>query len=593
MRYHCYTAPVRVVCSFTVLSSLVFCVLAPFASATPMPVSYPEMADIIYINGHILTGNGLDTDHPEEVSALAICKGNILAVGDGPSLIARYRDRHLPVEGMRNRDLRIIDLHGRYVLPGFNDAHVHLGEAAKLRLSIDLTGSRSLAEMQRRILAAAATARPGAWLTGGGWDHTLWPGRQLPSRADLDSVTLGHPAIFRRVDEHIAVANSAALALAHVTAATPQPQGGAIDHDAAGEPTGVLRELLAYQLVQESVPPISTEDRRRGIELALADASSHGVTSVQDNSDPEDLAILQQLEQTGQLPVRVSEWLRFDAPMDELDRQRQEQPADDRMLRITMLKGFMDGSLGSRTAALEFAYSDDPRNYGIPRYTSDELDALALDRGAAGFQLGFHAIGDRAVDMALEAFNVALTARMRAGITTPARYRIEHSQVVAPGDFARYAQLGVIASMQPSHLLTDMAWAGRRLGPERSTYAYAWKSFLDAGVVLAFGTDYPVEPITPFRGLYAAVTRQNIAGTQTFHPEQKITFSQAFYAYTQGSAYAEFTEAWKGRLAPGYVADFVVVDRNPRTTPPAQLLGIRVLETVVDGRSMYKAPRKE
>jgi predicted amidohydrolase YtcJ len=256
-------------------------------------------------------------------------------------------------------------------------------------------------------------------------------------------------------------------------------------------------------------------------------------------------------------------------------------------------------------------YSDDPGNSGIPRYTQDQLNKMAIERAKAGFQLGFHAIGDRAVDMALDAYAAAEAAARQAGVKTPTpvaalgvsvrnatvtqwhdfRYRIEHSQVVSAGDFARYKELGVIASMQPNHLLTDMAWAGARLGPEREKYAYAWKSFLDAGVPLAFGTDYPVEPITPFRGVYAGVTRMNEAGTMSFHPEEKLTIGQTLYAYTQGSAYAELAEGWKGMLAPGYVADFVVLDRDLTVAAPREILGTKVLRTVVGGKTVYQNSR--
>jgi hypothetical protein len=278
------------------------------------------------------------------------------------------------------------------------------------------------------------------------------------------------------------------------------------------------------------------------------------------------------------------------------------------MLHTTMLKGFMDGSLGSRTAAMNAPYSDDPVNSGLPRFEQGELNAMAIERAKAGFQMGFHAIGDRAVEMALNAFAAAEqtttpttippqvvtpTIGVRKAFVFPVRdgrYRIEHSQVVGPGDFARYRELGVIASMQPNHLLTDMAWAEQRLGPERSKYAYAWKSFLDAGVPLAFGTDYPVEPITPYRGVYASVTRENEAGTMVFHPEQKLTMGETLYAYTQGSAYAEFAEAWKGKLAPGYVADFVVLDRDLTAVPAHEILGTVVLRTVVGGKTAYQRP---
>lgn len=530
-------------------------------------------ADAIYLHGNILTGVDLETAHPERVSAIAVAHGEILGSGTDAEIRARFQ----------GPATQIVDLHGAFVMPGFNDAHAHLGMGGRIRLSVDLIEIQSLAEMQARIRAAAEKAPPGQWLSGGGWDHTLWADKRLPSRRDIDAAAAGHPAIFTRVDGHIAVADSAALSAAGIAKTTQAPEGGEIDHGPDGEPTGILRET-AQGLVH--VPPPSPEQRRRGLELALQDAYSHGLTSVQDFSDWDDFLVFEQMEKEGQLPVRISEWLRFADPLDVEEEQQAHHSRNDRMLRTTMLKGFMDGSLGSRTAAMNAPYADDPGNSGIPRYTQAELNAMAVERARAGFQMGFHAIGDRAVEMALDAFALAEPQAPSRDL----RWRIEHSQVVGPGDFARYKQLGVIASMQPNHLLTDMAWAGARLGPERSQYAYAWKSFLDAGVPLAYGTDYPVEPIAPFRGVYASVTRMNEAGTMTFHPEQKLTMAQTLYAYTQGSAYAEFAESWKGKLAPGYVADFVVLDRDLTAIPPHEILGTQVLRTVVGGRTVYVHP---
>ncbi len=553
-------------------------------------------ADAIYYHGKILTGVNLESANPERAAALAIAHGEILAAGDDSGVIAQYKG---PATQM-------VDLRGAFVMPGFNDAHAHLGSGGRIRLSVNLIGAKSLAEMQERVHAAAEKAAPGQWLSGGGWDHTLWADKKLPNRADIDAAAEGHPAMLTRVDGHIAIADSAALAAAGINRATADPQGGKIDRDSHGEPTGILRET-AQALVK--VPPPSTEQRRHGLQLALEDAMEHGVTTVQDFSDWDDFLVFEQMERDGELGVRIAEWIPFAEPVDLEKEQAAEHPGSDRMLHTTMLKGFMDGSLGSRTAALNAPYSDDPGNSGIPRYTQTQLNDMAIERAKAGFQLGFHAIGDRAVEMALDAF-AAAQAAVRQPTRLPRsrqsgpksemipvmrvplhglRYRIEHSQVVDAPDFNRYAQLGVIASMQPNHLLTDMAWAEQRIGPERSKYAYAWKSFLDAGVALAFGTDYPVEPITPFRGVYCAVTRENEAGTMSFHPGQKLSIGQTLYAYTQGSAYAEFAEGWKGRLAPGYVADFVVLDRDLTAIAPHAILGTVVLRTVVGGKTVYEA----
>lgn len=338
----------------------------------------------------------------------------------------------------------------------------------------------------------------------------------------------------------------------------------------------------AKDLVQKVIPPPSAEERRRGAELAIHDAVSHGLTSVQDFSDWNFFLVVEEMEQQGKLNIRISEWLPFNAPLDELKKMRAHHDTNDPMLHTGMLKGFMDGSLGSRTAAMKAPFADDPGNSGLPQYTQADLNRMSAERSEAGFQLGFHAIGDKAAAMALEAFS-------QAGVRKDARNRIEHAQVVDPADIPRFKQLGVIASMQPNHLLTDMNWAEERLGSQRAAYSYAWKAFLDAGVPLAFGTDYPVEPITPFRGLYAAVTRKNEAGTKEYFPTNKLTRGQALAAYTQGSAYAEFEEAQKGKLVPGYDADFILVDRDLYKVVAPAILQTVVKATYVNGKEVYPA----
>jgi hypothetical protein len=537
--------------------------------------------ETIYYHGHILTGVGLDRGKLDFVSAIGMRDGIITTTGNDKDV--------LHTKGPKTQ---LIDLNDAFAMPGFNDAHTHLGDAGRIQLSVDLTGSKSLEDMLGRIERASKAAPAGKWLQGGGWDHTLWSEKVLPTRQQLDTVTQGNPAIFERVDGHIAIANTAALEAAGITAKTPDPMGGKFDHDSAGNLTGIVREDPAMDMVFKVIPPPTPAERKRALSLAFADASMHGITSAQDFSQWDDFLVMEQLEREDHLPVRIYEWLTFADPIWILAEHRGHHPADDRMLRTGMLKGFMDGSLGSRTAALNAPYADDPGNSGIPRYDEDKLVKLTRERYDAGFQIGFHAIGDRAVRMALDAFAQGSVppASICDCFPMPSvgrRLRIEHSQVVDPGDFDRYKTLGVIASMQPNHLLTDMNWAEQRLGHDRAGYSYAWKSFLDHGVPLAFGTDYPVEPITPFRGLYAAVTRQNEAGTQTYFPEEKITIAQAIYAYTQGSAYAEFSETYKGILQPGMVADFVVLDRDLTRVPPHDILGTKVIRTVVAGHPTY------
>ncbi len=559
--------------------------------------------DTIYFHGTILTGAHLQKNDVSAtaaiVAAIAIREGKIVAVGSDAEMLR-----------LKTAQTTLVDLQNAFAMPGFNDAHTHLAGAGQQKLAVDLDGSTSLTEMEARISKYAAALKPGAWLQGGGWDHTIWTSKQLPTRADLDTVSGAHPAVFFRVDGHIVVANSAALAAAGITASTPDPEGGKIDRDGSGVPTGIVRETPAVSLIERTIPHLSLDDRRHALQVAIADALAHGVTSVQDFSTWEDFLTLEELERAGKLKLRVGEWLDFNLPVAVLQQRRASHSADDPLLHLGMLKGFMDGSLGSRTAALVEPYADDPGNSGIPRYDEEKLNKMAAERAAAGFQLGFHAIGDRANQIALNAYSAAeqvaipashpapphrpdaviVTSNARDFAPADLRFRIEHAQVLRPGDYDRFAKLGVIASMQPSHLLTDMAWATARLGSERSKDSYAWRSFLDHGVTLAFGTDYPVESINPFRGLYAAVTRQNEAGTQTYQPQEKITIAEALYAYTQASAFAEFRDRQLGRLEPGYLADLVVLDRDPTRATPRRLLNTKVLRTVVNGETVYIAP---
>jgi predicted amidohydrolase YtcJ len=563
--------------------------------------SRAQAPDTVFFHGNILTGAGLHAlapSTPERVTAIAVRGHKIVAVGSDKEMLA-----------LKGESTAIVDLDGAFAMPGFNDAHTHIASAGQQRLSVDLDNVPSLADMQEKVEAYAATMSAGQWILGGGWDHTKWASKTLPTRKDLDAVTDGHPAMLGRTDGHIAVANTAALKAAGITDATPDPPGGKIDRDAQGHATGILREDSAMALVDEKIPPPSYEVRRKALELSIQDALSHGITSVQDFSDWDDWLVLEGMEREGKLPLRVSEWIAFVEPVGVLDSRRASHNPNDLLLHLGFLKGFMDGSLGSRTASLNEPYSDDASNQGIPRFEQDKLNRMATTRAADGFQLGFHAIGDRANDMALNAFAAAeqvarpadaaappkhpdagiVTSPVHAYTARDFRFRIEHAQVVSPGAFERFAQLGVIASMQPSHLLTDMAWAGARLGPERSKRAYAWKSFLDHGVTLAFGTDYPVESISPFRGLYSAITRQNEAGTQTFEPREKLTMEQSIYAYTQASAFAEFREHVLGLLYPGFECDFVVLDRDLLKATPREVLHTKVLRTVMGGATVYQA----
>jgi hypothetical protein len=496
-----------------------------------------------------------------------------------------------------------VDLDSHFVMPGFNDAHMHLATAGLEKMNVNLVGVKTLDEFRERVRAQVEKAAPGEWIVGGGWDETLWPVKVLPTRWDLDEVSQSHPVFLMRVDEHMAVANTRALQLASVTVASRDPERGKIDRDDAGTPNGILREK-AHLLVQAVIPKPTHEKRRQAIESALADLASHGITSAQDYSQWEDFQVYEELEHDGKLTARISEWLDFDESIANLNNKRSSHPASDTMLHTGMLKAFLDGSLGSKTAALLEPYSDDPKNdspknSGLPQYEAAKLNAMTKERMLAGYQIGFHAIGDKAVQLALDVFaeaeKAAKEGKVKAadgnasGNNSDYRLRIEHAQVTTPQQILRFKDLKVIASMQPSHLLTDMNWAESYLGPKRAEHSYACADFLRHGVVLAFGTDYPVEPVTPFRGLYAALTRMSEDGKKSYYPAEKLNIEQAIAAYTTGAAFAEFAEKQKGKLDPGMLADFVVLDRDITAVPPPRILETKVLRTVVGGKTVYEA----
>lgn len=551
-------------------------------SQTPSAAA-PTKADVIFMHANVYTGV------PAEGAFHSIVREEAIALrGDRILAVGKIAD----LQKLRGDQTQLVDLQGHFVMPGFNDAHLHLADAGMTKLSVDLTGVKSLDDMRQRLRQKVEQSKPGDWITGSGWDETLWPVKVPPTRWDLDEVSDGHPVFFVRIDGHIAVANTRALQLASVTLASRDPQGGHIDRNETGEPTGILRET-AQDAVLGVIPKPTHEQRRQALQLALADLAEHGVTSAQDYSPEwENFQIFEELEKEGKLTARISEWLPFDDSVEELTRKRDSHPQADLMLHTGMLKGFMDGSLGSHTAALLEPYADDPSNSGLPRYEAARLNDMTRERVLAGFQVGFHAIGDKGVQMALDAFAQAEKA-VRDAHSKAAnggddfRLRIEHAQVTSPAQIVEFKQLKVIASMQPNHLLTDMRWAQNRLGPKRAATSYAWLAFLNKHVPLAFGTDYPVEPVTPFRGVYAAVTRKSEDGKQEYFPAQRLTIDQAIASYTTGSAFAEFQEKEKGQLIPGMLADFIVLDRDITSVSPEKILVTKVLRTVVGGKTVY------
>jgi len=572
------------------IALLLFSAFFPYSQAqTPSSLtSQTPKADIIFYHANIYTGlKESGAFHPTmRAQALAIVGDRIIAAGSDHEVMA-----------FQGAQTKVIDLGGHFVMPGFNDAHLHLADAGMQSLGLDLKGVKSPDDFRERIRVYAENTSPGAWIVGGGWDETQWPVKVLPSRWDVDEVAANHPVFLYRVDDHMAIANTSALQLASVTVASRDPQGGVIDRDTTGEPTGILRDT-AWTAVAAVVPLPTSEKRIQAMEAALQDLARWGITSAQDYSPPwENFLALEKIERDGRLTARLSEWLDFNDSVAMLEAHRASHPQSDLMLHTGMLKGYMDGSLGSHTAALLQPYADDPNNSGLPRYDQARLNDMTRERVDDGFQVGFHAIGDRGVQMALDAYaetqKDAAEKKIAAANGGPNyRLRIEHAQVTNLAEIVEFKNLHVIASMQPSQLLTDMNWAEQRLGTSRATTSYSWLRFLDKGVTVAFGTDYPVEPVNPFRGLYSAVTRKSEDGKREYYPDQKLSIDQAIAAYTLGSATAEFEESEKGTLAVGKLADLVVLDRDITAVSPAEILGTKVLRTVVGGKTVYEASEK-
>jgi hypothetical protein len=550
-------------------------------------------ADLILTNANIETMD--DGDHAA-ASAVAIRGEKIVAVSYETSPDGAPSP---DIQKWKGPNTRILDLHGQFVMPGFNDAHLHLASAAYVQLHVNAEGAKSLAEFQQRIRARLQDYQPGEWIVVDGWDHTLWTVKKFPTRQDLDAVSTKNPIIASRIDGHVAVVNSLALRMSDLTAKTPDPPGGRIERDPkTSEPTGMLDEDAAMNLVSKLVPDYSQAQRSAAFEKLFNSISQVGVTSVQDNSvivakdsdnfGWENFLVYRELQRAGKLNLRITEWLPFEVDLARLQQMRRDGGTTDPWLKTGSLKEVLDGSLGARTAAMLAPYSDDPNATGIMRIPSDKLKAFAIERDRDAFQLAFHAIGDRANHIALDTFAAVIAANGQRD----RRDRVEHAQIVAPDDFAQFANMNIIASMQPAHLLTDQRWATDRIGPRRILGAYAWRSMERAGVHLAFGTDFPVEAINPLRGIYSCVTRELPQGGpgHGWQPEEKLNMHDCLSDYTVGSAYAEFEEKTKGKIAVGMLADFVVFPQDLNKIPPQQLLTLPVTMTIAGGRIVYQNP---
>ncbi len=543
------------------------CALSTFAQTKPA-------ADLIIQNARVWT---VDPSRPE-ADAVAILGDRIVAVGSSQQ-----------VDAWRGPHTRVVDAGGKRLLPGFNDAHVHFTDGGSQLDRVELNDATSSQEFARRIGERAAKTAKGEWLLGGDWDETKWSPAALPTKKLIDSATPETPVAVNRYDGHMILANSLALKLAEITAQTPDPVGGVIVRDGQGNPTGALKDA-AMDLLFKAVPPPTHDQRRHAIERALEHAASLGVTSVQHmNPDSADIAIYSELLDEGKLTTRI-----YAAPLiTQVDDQVKlgiRRAFGGPYLRIGGVKAYADGSLGSTTAYFFEPFSDQPGNRGL---LSDEMQPIALMRDrmmradAAGLQLCTHAIGDAGISAILDIYDEI----EKAHGSRDRRWRIEHAQHMAAKDFARLAQLQVIASVQPYHAIDDGRWAEHRIGHDRASRTYAFRTFLDHGVRLALGTDWNVAPLNPMLTLYAATTRATLDGKNPngWFPEQKLTIKEAIEAYTVGSAYAEFQENEKGSIAAGKLADMVLLSDDVLSIVSVNIRDVKVLKTWVGGKLIYDA----
>lgn len=560
---------------FTTAAAAIACALAAnlgTGGAMNAQTGAPPVEAVFY-NGTIYT---LDDAHPR-AEAVAVAGGRISAVGASARILA------LAGDGARRYDLG-----GRCVIPGLVDAHTHFSGYALSLASLDLVGTASLGEVARLVSEGAAAAGDGEWVTGRGWDQNDWDRSSFPHRRDIDPASAGHPVLLVRICGHAALANTAALEAAGIGPDTADPPGGRIVRDADGEATGLLLDE-AIELVREIVPVKSRDEKRRLFVRAARNCLAAGLTGVHEMGiGAETAALYGELCGTEDLPLRITAY--WGGEREDLDSLLAAGPAIDRDGRFSIVgvKLYMDGSLGARSAALLEDYADDPGNRGILVTEPDSLRARVLACHRSGFQLAIHAIGDRANRLVLDIYG---------GLPDPGpgadrRHRIEHVQILDPADVGRFAALGVVPSMQFTHCTSDMPWAGDRLGTERLAGAYVWRSLIDAGCRIPGGSDFPVESIDPMLGIWAAVTRMRVDGTPPggWSPSQRLSVEEAVRAFTADAAWAAHQEGERGTIAPGKLADLVVLSEDIMQGPPGTILRARVAATVVGGAVVHRGP---
>jgi predicted amidohydrolase YtcJ len=533
-----------------------------------------QAADLIVTNARIYT---VDENRPL-VDAMAIRDGRVVATGPARGVMT-----------MRGPNTRVLDLNGRTVIPGMIDAHVHLLNLGNSLRNVDLVGTSSYDEVIARVVARARETPAGTWILGRGWDQNDWGVTQFPTHEALSRAVPNHPVVLTRIDGHATLVNDAAMRAANLTAQSQDPSGGRIERGANNAPTGVLIDA-AMGLVNRRVPPASKEQMKTAVQAAIAEMNRWGLTSVHDAGVPRAVIdVYEEVAREGHFNIRDYVMVaNNDSSINHYLQRGPQLGLYDGRLWIKSIKISADGALGSRGAALIEPYTDDPRNNGLALVPAGRVREVGVKALRAGFQLNVHAIGDRANRTVLDEFQAAFDSVPVADH----RFRIEHAQIIHPDDVPRFAQLGVIPSMQASHQTSDMYWAVNRLGPTRVLGAYAWRSLLNSGVVIANGSDLPVERTNPLISFMASVSRQDARGWPAggWYPEQRMTREEALKSMTIWAAYSGFMEKDVGSLTPGKLADFVVLDQDIMRVPPELILNTNVLATYLGGRAVFQKP---
>jgi predicted amidohydrolase YtcJ len=536
-----------------------------------------EKADMVIINAKVLT---IDKVNPS-AQAIAIKGEYIIAVGTSSQISAM----------IDKGKTKVIDAHGRLVIPGFNDAHVHFGPLDPDYIELRYTTDPSV--ITKKVKEQVARSQPGELIKGGHWEHEMFLDKKWPTKELLDNASPVNPVILSRADGHSVLVNSFVLKASGITKSTPDPFGGTIQKDSVtGEPTGILKENAMELIKSGETKRVRTAKEEKasmwyGYLLALKEARELGVTSVQVPGSA-DFEAYEKLQKVGELTCRIDIGKSLTADpilLKNYLKLKEEYPKEGNWIRFGYLKGFMDGTIGSGTALMFEPFNDNPSTSGLALIQYDEMEKMIITADKMGFQIGVHAIGDKGNNWVLNAYEKAEKVNGKHD----SRHRIEHAQTLQPSDIPRFAKLGIIASMQPTHCISDKKFCEKRIGPERAKGAYAWKSLADAGTIIAFGTDYQVEPLNPMEGLYAAVTRKDRLGEdgEGWHPEQKIKMDEAIKFYTLGSAYSQFMEDRKGMIKKGFLADIVIVDKDLLIIPENEIMKTKVDYTITGGRVVY------